>query len=73
MIDYEKAKTFLKFLLRQAILMKTKSSAFDFDFDWQLWVCQLKSANPMSNGKVNSILHKLDLFLFKGASKAKIW
>ena len=23
-----------------AILMKTKSSAFDFDFDWRLWVCQ---------------------------------
>ena len=20
--------------------MKTKSSAFDFDFDWRLWVCQ---------------------------------
>ena len=23
-----------------AILMKTKSSAFDFDFDWSLWVHQ---------------------------------
>ena len=23
-----------------AILMKTKSSAFDFDFDWRFWACQ---------------------------------
>ena len=42
-----------------AILMKTKSSAFDFDFDWRLWVCQYGEEQDQSGEKesVDSVGH----------------